>query len=60
MRVYFDSIGRIDPLDALGLPDFMVAFSGATLLAICNLPFGWILAHDAAAEVSGHRRKIEV
>jgi EmrB/QacA subfamily drug resistance transporter len=45
---------------ALGLPDFMVAFSGATLLAFCNLPFGWILAHDAAAEVSGHRRKIEV
>ena len=39
----------------LGLPDFTVAFAGAALLALLNLPFGWVLRHDAAAEVSGHR-----
>jgi EmrB/QacA subfamily drug resistance transporter len=45
---------------ALGLPDFMVAFAGAAILALLNLPFGWVLRHDAAAEVSGHRPKIAV
>ncbi len=43
---------------ALGLPDFMVAFAGAAMLALLNLPFGWVLPHDAAAAVSGHRPKI--
>jgi hypothetical protein len=43
---------------SLGLPDFAVAFGGAALLALLNLPFGWIIAHDAASEVSGHRPKI--
>jgi MFS family permease len=42
----------------LGLTDFTVAFSGAALLALLNAPFGWVLPHDAAAEVSGHRPKI--
>jgi EmrB/QacA subfamily drug resistance transporter len=43
---------------ALGLPDFAVAFGGAALLALLNLPFGWIIAHDAASEVSGHKPKV--
>jgi EmrB/QacA subfamily drug resistance transporter len=42
---------------ALGTPDFTVAFAGATFLVLLNLPFGWILRHDAASEVSGHRPK---
>jgi len=42
----------------LGTPDFTVAFAGAAMLALLNLPFGWVLGHDAAAEVSGHRPKI--
>jgi EmrB/QacA subfamily drug resistance transporter len=41
----------------LGTPDFMVAFGGATLLALACVPFCWGLPHDAAAEVSGHRPK---
>jgi hypothetical protein len=43
----------------LGRPDFIVAFTGATILVLLNLPFGVVLRHDAAAEVSGHRPKIE-
>jgi EmrB/QacA subfamily drug resistance transporter len=43
----------------LGRPDFIVAFTGATILVLLNLPFGLILRHDAASEVSGHRPKIE-
>ncbi len=43
---------------ALGTVDFMVAFGGAALLALANLPFGWVLHHDAAAAVSGHRAQI--
>ncbi len=39
----------------LGTEDFMVAFAGATLLALLSLVFGWGLRRDAAAEVSGHR-----
>jgi EmrB/QacA subfamily drug resistance transporter len=39
----------------LGLPDFTVAFAGAAILALLNFPFGWVLRHDAASEVSGHR-----
>ena len=42
----------------LGLPDFTVAFPSAALLALLNLPFGWVLRHDAAAEVSGHKPKV--
>ncbi len=42
----------------LGLADFAVAFGGAAMLALLNAPFGWVLPHDAAAEVSGHRPKI--
>jgi len=38
--------------------DFMVAFGGATTLALLCLAFAWNLPHDAAAEVSGHRPKI--
>ncbi|MGH6994704.1 MAG: MFS transporter, partial [Stellaceae bacterium] len=43
---------------ALGTVDFMVAFSAAACVALCNLPFGWVLRHDAAASVSGHRAEI--
>jgi EmrB/QacA subfamily drug resistance transporter len=43
---------------ALGTPDFTVAFAGAATLALLCAGFGWILPHDAAAEVSGHRPKI--
>jgi EmrB/QacA subfamily drug resistance transporter len=43
---------------SLGTPDFMVAFGGATVLALSCIPFCWGLPHDAAAEVSGHRPKI--
>jgi EmrB/QacA subfamily drug resistance transporter len=43
---------------ALGTIDFMVAFGGAALLALANLPFGWVLHHNAAASVSGHRAEI--
>jgi hypothetical protein len=45
---------------SLGLIDFTVAFAGAATLALLNLPFGWVLRHDAAAEVSGHKPKIAV
>jgi MFS family permease len=41
----------------LGLADFTVAFSGAAILALLNLPFGWVLHPAAAAEVSGHKPK---
>ena len=41
----------------LALPDFTVAFAGAALLALLNLPFGWVLHPHAAAEVSGHKPK---
>ena len=44
----------------LGLPDFTVAFAGAALLALLNLPFGWVLHPAAAAEVSGHKPNIAV
>jgi len=43
---------------ALGTIDFMVAFGVGALLALANLPFGWVLHHDAAAAVSGHRAQI--
>ncbi len=42
----------------LGTADFTVAFGGCALLALANLPFGWVLHHDAAAAVSGHRAEI--
>ena len=45
---------------ALGHTDFMVAFAGAAAMALCCLGFTWSLPHDAAAEVSGHRPKIDV
>jgi MFS family permease len=41
----------------LALSDFHVAFAGATLLALVCLPFSWPLQSDAAAELSGHRRR---
>ncbi len=44
--------------DTLGHADFVVAFSGAALLALGCLSFGWSLPHDAATEVSGHRPKL--
>jgi MFS family permease len=37
--------------------DFMVAFAGATTMAALSVFYGWTLAPDAAAEVSGHRPK---
>ena len=37
--------------------DFLIAFGGAATLALLCLPFGWVLPHDAAAEVSGHKPK---
>ncbi|MFZ0372418.1 MAG: MFS transporter [Xanthobacteraceae bacterium] len=43
---------------ALDHSDFIVAFSGATLMALSCLAFSWSLPHDAAVEVSGHRPKI--
>jgi MFS family permease len=43
---------------SLGTPDFMVAFGGATVLALSCLLFCWGLPSDAAAEVSGHRANI--
>jgi MFS family permease len=43
--------------DALGTIDFKVAFTGAAIMALLCLPFGLMLRHDAAAEVSGHKRK---
>ena len=43
---------------ALDTVDFMVAFGGAATLALANLPFGWVLRHDAAAAVSGHRARV--
>jgi EmrB/QacA subfamily drug resistance transporter len=42
----------------LGIPDFTVAFTGATVLVLLNLPFGLVLHPAAASEVSGHRPKI--
>ncbi len=44
----------------LGHADFIVAFAGAALMALCCLPLSWSLPHDAAAEVSGHRPKVRV
>jgi EmrB/QacA subfamily drug resistance transporter len=44
----------------LGHPDFVVAFTGAALLALGCAVVGWRLPHDAAAEVSGHRPKISI
>jgi EmrB/QacA subfamily drug resistance transporter len=41
----------------LGTADFMVAFGGATAFALASVFYGWVLPHDAAAEVSGHRPK---
>jgi EmrB/QacA subfamily drug resistance transporter len=41
----------------LGTPDFNVAFAGAAMLVLLSFIFGWILRHDAAAHVSGHRPK---
>jgi MFS family permease len=41
----------------LGTADFKVAFAGATAFALASIFYGWILPHDAAAEVSGHRPK---
>jgi hypothetical protein len=41
----------------LGLPDFHVAFAGATVLALVCIAFCLPLPPDAAAEVSGHGRK---
>lgn len=37
--------------------DFKVAFAGAVAFALLSLIYGWVLHPDAAAEVSGHRRK---
>jgi EmrB/QacA subfamily drug resistance transporter len=42
---------------SLGRIDFVVAFAGAAALPLLSLFFGWGLAPDAAAEVSGHRPK---
>jgi MFS family permease len=42
----------------LALPDFMVAFGGATVMALLAIAFCWGLPRDAAAEVSGHRSNI--
>jgi EmrB/QacA subfamily drug resistance transporter len=42
---------------ALGTFDFKIAFAGAATMALLCLPFGLSLAHDAAAEVSGHQAK---
>ena len=42
----------------LALPDFMVAFGGATVMALLAIVFCWGLPRDAAAEVSGHRPNI--
>jgi EmrB/QacA subfamily drug resistance transporter len=39
--------------------DFKVAFAGATAMALLALGFGFVLPHDAAAEVSGHKPKID-
>jgi EmrB/QacA subfamily drug resistance transporter len=44
----------------LGHADFIVAFAGAAMLALCCLGFSWSLPHDAAVEVSGHRPKISI
>jgi MFS family permease len=41
----------------LGTADFMAAFAGATAFALASVFYGWVLPHDAAAEVSGHRPK---
>jgi EmrB/QacA subfamily drug resistance transporter len=43
---------------ALTTFDFMMAFGVGAFLALANLPFGWVLHHDAAAAVSGHRAQI--
>ena len=43
--------------EALSAFDFKVAFAGAAILALLCLPFGIMLRHDAAAEVSGHKQK---
>jgi hypothetical protein len=43
---------------ALGTVDFMVAFVSLAFVALAGLPFGWILRHDAAAAVSGHRANV--
>jgi EmrB/QacA subfamily drug resistance transporter len=41
----------------LSLFDLQVAFAGATTFGLLSILFCWPLAPDAAAEVSGHRRK---
>jgi EmrB/QacA subfamily drug resistance transporter len=43
---------------SLSVTDFMVAFGGATTMALLSLGFVLALPHDAAAEVSGHRPKV--
>jgi MFS family permease len=45
---------------SLGHADFIVAFAGAAAMSLCCLGLSWNLPHDAAAEVSGHRPKIDV
>ena len=57
----------IKPL-ALGISDVAVllrngrpisaAFGGATAFALASVFYGWVLPHDAAAEVSGHRPNV--
>jgi EmrB/QacA subfamily drug resistance transporter len=41
----------------LGIADFKVAFAGAVTFALASIFYGWVLPHDAAAEVSGHQPK---
>jgi EmrB/QacA subfamily drug resistance transporter len=44
----------------LGHADFVVAFAGAAMMALCCFGLSWSLPHDAASEVSGHRPKLGV
>ena len=41
----------------LAVPDFMVAFGGATAMSLLAIAFCWSLPADAASEVSGHKPK---
>jgi MFS family permease len=41
----------------LALVDFQVAFTAAASFAVLSVLFCWPLAHDAASELSGHRRR---